>query len=215
VLWFQGRVKLMRGDFAGAQKYFDQVYFDLPGELAPKLALGLAAELAGHIDVAIKMYDLVSRTDPGFVSAAFGLSRCLIVKGERIAAVKALDRVPPSSSLYLRSRIDATRTLIREDHQPPNSIDLAQASALAESLPIEGADRFHLSGQILLTALGLLTSGKLQPDAKVKILGHPLNEIQVRLGLEQCFRSTARLLTGDARVELVDRANAVRPRTLF
>ena len=41
------------------------MYFDLPGELAPKLALGLAAEMAGNLDWRSKMYDLVSRTDPG------------------------------------------------------------------------------------------------------------------------------------------------------
>jgi hypothetical protein len=37
----------------------------------------------------------------------------------------------------------------------------------------------------------------------------------VRFGLEESFRSMARLLTGDARIELVDRANAVRPRTII
>jgi serine/threonine-protein kinase PknG len=215
VLWFQGRGRLIRGDAAGAQKFFDQVYFDLPGELAPKLALGLAAELAGHFDLALKMYDLVSRTDPAFVSAAFGLSRCLLLKGDRAAAVQALDRIPQSSSQYLRARIEAIRTLIRHDHQPPSNIDLAQASALAESLSLNGADRYRLAGQILTAALTLLTSGRLQPSAQVKILGRPLNETQLRFGLEECFRSTARLLAGEARIDLVDRANAVRPRTVF
>jgi serine/threonine-protein kinase PknG len=214
VLWFLGRTKLASGDAAAAQKHFDQVYFDLPGELAPKLALGLAAELAGSLDVAIKMYDLVSRTDPGFVSASFGLARCLLAKGDRSGAAKALDRVPQSSGLYLRSRIDAIRTLIRYDRQPPGHIDLAQASALAESLAIDGMDRFRLSSQIFSAALDLLTSGRLQPNAQVKILAAPLTETPLRFGLEQSFRSMARLLTGDARIDLVDRANAVRPRTI-
>jgi serine/threonine-protein kinase PknG len=215
VIWFQGRAKLVRGDAAGAQKFFDQVYFDLPGELAPKLAMGLASELAGHLDVAIKMYDLVSRTDPAFISATFGLARCLLMKGDRAAAVKALDRIPQSSSQYLRSRIEAARTLICHDHQPPTTIDLAQASALAESLSLNGDGRYRLSSQILAAALALLTTGKLQPSAQVKILGRPLNETQLRFGLEECFRSSARLTTGDARIDLVDRANAIRPRTIF
>jgi serine/threonine-protein kinase PknG len=215
VLWFLGRTKLASGDAAAAQKHFDQVYFDLPGELAPKLALGLAAELAGNLPVAIKMYDLVSRTDPGFVSAAFGLSRCLLATGDRSGAVKALDRVPQSSGLYLRSRIDATRTLIRSDHQPPERTELSQASTLAESLALDGMDRFRLRSQILSVALNLLLSGKLKPDTQVRIIGRPLQEAQVRFGLEESFRSMARLLAGEARIDLVDRANAVRPRTLF
>src|ERR1019366_288553 len=167
VLWFLGRNKLARGDAAAAQKHFDQVYFDLPGELAPKLALGLAAELAASLDVAIKMYDLVSLTDPGFVSAAFGMARCLLAKGDRSGAVKALDRVPQSSGLYLRSRIDAARTLIRYDKQPPEGTELAQASALAESLALEGMNRLRLSSQIQSAALDLLTTGRLQPNAQV------------------------------------------------
>ena len=215
VLWFLGRCKLAGGDATAAQKQFDQVYFDLPGELAPKLALGLAAEIAGNLDVAIKMYDLVSRTDPAFVTAAFGLSRCLLAKGDRSGAVKALDRVPQSSSLYLRSRIDATRTLIRYDHQPPESAELEQASLLAQSLTLDGMDRFRLDSQILSAALDLLSSGKLKPNNAANVLGRPLQEIALRGGLEQSFRSMARLLTGEARVDLVDRANAVRPRTLF
>ena len=215
VLWFLGRAKLASGDAPGAQKQFDQVYFDLPGELAPKLALGLAAELAGNLNVAIKMYDLVSRTDPAFVTAAFGLSRCLLAKRDRDGAVKALDRVPQSSGLYLRSRVDAARTLIRSDHQAPGRADLEQASALAESLSLDGMNRFRLTSQILSSALDLLSAGKLQPSAQVKVLGRPLKEAPLRSGLEESYRSMARLLTGDARIDLVDRANAVRPRTLF
>ena len=126
-----------------------------------------------------------------------------------------MDRVPQSSGLYLRSRIDATRTLIRSDHQPPNSIDLAQASALATGLSLDGMDRFRLNSQILSTALELVTSGKLKPSPQVQILGRPLQEAQLRFGLEESFRSLARLLTGDARIDLIDRANAVRPRTLI
>ena len=48
VLWYQGRRLLLQRSPSEAQKVFDQVYFDLPGELAPKLAFGLSAELANN-----------------------------------------------------------------------------------------------------------------------------------------------------------------------
>jgi serine/threonine-protein kinase PknG len=214
VLWFQGRVKLASGNAQAAQQHFDQVYFDLPGELAPKLALGLAAEVAGHIDVAIKMYDLVSRTDPGFVSAAFGLSRCLLAKGDRSGAVKALDRVPQSAGQYLRSRITTARTLICADHAPPGATELAQASALVDTLGLDTMSRNELSSSILSTALILLTKKQVKADSTVKIFGEPLQELRMRFGLEKSFRSMAQIATGEARVKLIDRANAVRPRTL-
>jgi serine/threonine-protein kinase PknG len=215
VLWFLGRLKLASGDAKAAQQHFDQVYFDLPGELAPKLALGLAAEMASNLDVAIKMYNLVSLTDPGFVSAAFGLSRSLLAKGDRSGAVKALDRVPQSAGLYLRSRVNAARTLISADHAPPGTTELAQASALVESLSLDAMNRHQLGSQILSTALVLLTSRKLKPDPTVRIFGEPLQELRIRFGLEKSFRSMAQLMTGDARINLVDRANAVRPRTII
>jgi serine/threonine-protein kinase PknG len=214
VLWFLGRVKLANGDAKAAQQHFDQVYFDLPGELAPKLALGLAAELSGNPDVAIKMYDLVSRTDPGFVSAAFGLSRCLLLKGDRSGAVKALDRVPQSAGQYLRARVNAARTLISTDHAPPGATELSQASALVESLTLDTLDKHRLSSQILTSALQLLSARKLQPDKTVRIFGEPLQETPLRFSLEKSFRTMAQLQTGEARINLVDRANAVRPRTL-
>jgi serine/threonine-protein kinase PknG len=215
VLWSLGRLKLARKDPKGAQAHFDQIYFDLPGELAPKLALGMAAELAGHTDIAIKMYDLVSRTDPGFVSAAFGLSRCLLVKGDRAGAVRALDRVPQSAGQYLRSRVNAARTLICADQAPPGSTELAQASALVESLSLDSMDKHRLNSQILSSALQLLVSRRIKPDHTVRLFGRPLQETQVRLGLEKSFRAMAQLETGKTRIDLVDQANAVRPRTLF
>ena len=215
VLWFRGRMKLAASDSAEARKHFDQVYFDLPGEMAPKLALGLAAEASGDLGVAIKMYDLVSRTDPGFVSAVFGLARCHYASGDRTAAVAALQRIPQSSASYLRSRIEAARLLIQRDHTAPGAGELAQASALAESLPLEGMSKFTLNSQILSAALEAVLSRAVKEDPTVKVLGSPLQEIGLRAGLENSLRAVARLSAGEERIRLVDRANQVRPRTLF
>ena len=47
-----------------------------------------------------------------------------------------------------------------------------------------------------------------------RILGCALTEKDLRLGLERCYRSLARLSSSaDQRIALVDRANAVRPVT--
>jgi serine/threonine-protein kinase PknG len=215
VLWLQGRMKLAEGQPAEARKHFDQVYFDLPGEVAPKLALGLAAELAGDLSVAIKMYDLVSRTDPGFVSAVFGLARCYHGSGDRKAAVAALDRIPPSSALYLRSRIEAARLLIRRDHAAPGAGELAEASSVAESLSLDGMSKFTLASQVLGAALDLVCSRAVKEDRAIQVLGSPLEEVRLRAGLEHSLRSMAHLATGEERIRLVDQANQVRPRTLI
>lgn len=215
IFWYRGRAFMAQGKVEEAQKAFDQVYFDLPGELAPKLALGLAAEQAQNYQLAIKMYDLVSHTDPGYVSAAFGLARCLCAIGERKSAVTALERVPATASLFMRSRVEIARTLINRDRSAPGTQELQAASAAIETLTLEGMDRYRLTKQVLETALNLLTSKQLKATADLMILGQPLQEIHLRKGLEKALRDMAHLATGNEKIRLVDEANKIRPRTLI
>ncbi len=215
VLWFEGRMRLIEGKPAEARKLFDQVYFDLPGELAPKLALALACELGGDLAVAAKIYDLVAHTDPGHVSAVFGLARCLAAQHDRKAAVAALHRIPPSSALYLRSRIAATRLLVAHDGTAPLVDDLAAAAALAESLTLQEVNRFTLSSQIYSAAVEQVGTPGLAAGKSAKLFGEPMEERPLRLGLERSLRSLARFMEGEERIRLVDQANQVRPRTLI
>ena len=215
VLWYKGRSFMAQDKAQEAQAAFDQVYFDLPGELAPKLALGLAAEQAGNYQLAIKMYDLVSRTDPSYTSAAFGLARCLCATGNRNDAVAALERVPQTSNLFTRSRVEIARTLINTERSAPGMKELKDASVAIEALALEGMDRYRLTKQVLETALDLVTSKTLTPVSSIAILGQPLEEVHLRKGLEKALRSMAHLVSGDEKIRLVDEANQVRPRTLF
>jgi serine/threonine-protein kinase PknG len=58
-----------------------------------------------------------------------------------------------------------------------------------------------------------LPEHRLPPAAQV--LGHRLTERGLRFGLEKAYRAMAQLAhDSDSRIALVDRANAVRPRTL-
>jgi serine/threonine-protein kinase PknG len=215
VLWYKGRSFMAQDKAQEAQAAFDQVYFDLPGELAPKLALGLAAEQAGNYQLAIKMYDLVSRTDPSYTSAAFGLARCLCATGNRNDAVAALERVPQTSNLFTRSRVEIARTLINTERSAPGMKELKDASVAIEALALEGMDRYRLTKQVLETALDLVTSKTLTPVSSIAILGQPLEEVHLRKGLEKALRSMAHLVSGNEKIRLVDEANQVRPRTLF
>ena len=56
-------------------------------------------------------YEIVSRTDPGFTAAAFGLARCRLAAGERAGALTAYDRIPDSSSAYLEAQTARIRCL--------------------------------------------------------------------------------------------------------
>lgn len=215
VLWYRGRSFLAQGKAKEAQAAFDQVYFDLPGELAPKLALGLAAELSGNHALAIQMFDTVSRTDPAYASAAFGLARCLAATGDRKGAVAGLGRIPAASSLYTRARVESARALIGANHSSPGPDELKSASDAIEALSLEGLDRYRLAKQMLGTALELVTSKAIVPAPDVKVLGTPLQENKLRAGLERALRGMAHLSSGHEKILLVDEANRVRPRTLF
>ena len=215
VLWYRGRSLMAQSKFKEAQLLFDQVYFDLPGELAPKLALALSAERAKNYPLAIKMYDLVSRTDHSYVSAAFGLARCLSATGDRLGAVAALERVPPSSSLFTRSRVEVARTLINRDRTAPGASELKAASVAIEALTLDGVERHRLTQQVLETALHLMTTKAVSPASTIAILGQPLEEPKIRKGLEKALRDLAHLATGDEKIRLVDEANQVRPRSLL
>src|SRR5262249_24061573 len=70
ITWYEGLRELASGQPRNAQAAFDAVYDALPGELAPQLALGFAAEAAGHQAAAARYFDRVWMVDRSYVSAA-------------------------------------------------------------------------------------------------------------------------------------------------
>ena len=94
LLWYSAQCALLEGEFDKAAADFDTVLATLPGELAPKLALAATAELRGAREDAQRYYEMVWRTDHGYVSAAFGLARQRALAGDRVGAVAALDEIP-------------------------------------------------------------------------------------------------------------------------
>ena len=77
-----GLVALAAGDHAGAISAFNSVYGQLPGELAPKLALARACELGGEAEIAAQMYAQCAKTDAAYVAPAqFGLARLAATAG--------------------------------------------------------------------------------------------------------------------------------------
>jgi serine/threonine-protein kinase PknG len=213
--WYRGRWHLAQGQAELGQKAFDQVYFDLPGELAPKLGFAMAAEQAGNFEIASHMYDRVARTDPGFGSACFGLARCLAAGGDRKGAIAALERIPKTSNLHTRSRVEAARALLGKSRSAPSVDELTSASAAIEATSLSGIERHRVTLMVLDAALELVTSRALTPNPSTRVLGWPLEEHGLRTGLEQAFRAMAKLMDGEMKVQLVDRANQVRPRTLL
>ncbi|MFI9040972.1 tetratricopeptide repeat protein [Streptomyces sp. NPDC053726] len=231
VVWYRGITSLVTGDNENAALSFDAVYDAFPGEPAPKLALGICAEVLGQLDNAAEYYRLVWTTDPSFVSAAFGLARVQIAAGDRAGSVRTLESVPEASIHYTAARVAAVRARLRgRAPDEPLIVDLMAASAQVSGLAGFGLDavrREQLSTEVLGTALDWVLSGSPtarssapQPHAPAgspgarTLLGSELDERGLRFGLERSYRMLARLAEpGDERIELVERANRFRPRT--
>lgn len=231
VVWYRGIASLVTGDNENAALSFDAVYDAFPGEPAPKLALGVCAEVLGQLDNAAEYYRLVWATDPSFVSAAFGLARVQIAAGDRAGAVRSLESVPEASIHFTAARVAAVRARLRERApDEPLIADLLAASAQVSGLAGLGLDavrREQLSTEVLGTALDWVLSGSPAPRSPAPqppvsggaqgpgtLLGSELNERGLRFGLERSYRMLARLAEpGAERIELVERANRFRPRT--
>ncbi|TDD25422.1 serine/threonine protein kinase [Actinomadura sp. KC06] len=218
VNWYRAVGLLAQGRVAEAEPWFDHLYGLLPGEAAPKLALAYCRERTAPHE-AVRLYDMVWRTDQSYINAAFGLARVHLAAGDRAAAVAALDSVPKISIRYLPAQVAAVATAVRG--RAPAELTAAELVAAGDrltALDLDGERRDRLAAEVLEAALDWLLDG---PGAAGgarggSVLGTPLAEPQLRRLLEATYRELARRTRDrDECRRLVDSANAVRPRTLL
>jgi serine/threonine-protein kinase PknG len=216
VWWWEGVLDLVDGDCKEACVAFDKVASELPGELAPLLALSTAEETRGDDAPAATRYDLVSATDPDFASAALGLARTRQKVNDRHGAAAALQRVPAKSSAYQAAQAKLCGGLCEDGPAgSPTVDDLVAASAALDHVTGDPALLAALTREILTAALSLVARHP-AAGAEVEVAGVPLDEHSLRLGLERVCRALAKLSSTDVqRFALVDQANAFRPKTLL
>ncbi|TVZ03232.1 serine/threonine protein kinase [Trebonia kvetii] len=219
ITWYWGLHELAGGRPDRTLAAFSAVYDELPGELAPKVALGFAAEAAGDPAIARRYFQLVWTIDRSHVSAGFGLARACLAAGDRAGAVGAVAAVPETSSHYAAAQISAVRLLVTGGAGQSDT-ELRQADLRLGRLSLDDNDprRHQLGVEILRAALDWVAAvpdgarrGGGQPAGE-RILGCEPNERALRFGLERGYRALANLIP-ERRVELVDMANSVRPRT--
>ncbi|QEM28466.1 protein kinase [Rhodococcus qingshengii] len=225
--WYRGLAALQLDRFEPAFSHFEAVLTALPGEAAPKLALAATAELIlQHWEsddpdqwcrFSEKYYRTVWRTERNYVSAAFGLARQLADHGNKKAAIAALDEVPTSSRHYNVARMSSALTML--SGVPIAELDestLREAARRVRALPAEESRSLQMRTLVLGTALDWIRYGNRSHTELEPILDLPFTEQGLRTGAEACLRALARATTSRThRYALVDRANAVRPRSNF
>jgi serine/threonine-protein kinase PknG len=217
--WWRGVLALRSGKASQAAESFQKVVFEVPGELAPKLAFALASEKAGNHVAAAANYEIVAATDPQYISATTGLIRSLSALGNRAGALTVAKRIPETSVFHDNVQLALVSSLMELRRQPDgtatlDAVDLDRASALVSTLSLTPEASNNLRVQYLGEVLAELETQALKPDAAKKVFGVALTDSDIRLGLEDSLRQLARSAPSSAqRIALVDRANAVRPRT--
>jgi serine/threonine-protein kinase PknG len=210
----------------------------LAAEAAARAESGSAAATAAgppELHRAARLFRVVWTVDRSYVSAALGLARVRLATGDLVGAVEVLAEVPETSSYYLTAQIAAVRARISDPARLAQA-DLQEAGRRLERLRLDTQRQESLAVEILAVALGWVTSGPAGAGATAgagsgppgrggtgsgtadgeRLLDCDLNERGLRFGLEKSYRALARLASRDERrIELVDLANDVRPRTRF
>jgi len=119
--------------------------------------------------------------------------------------------VPDSSSAYVAAQLAAVEVMLSGRFGGvPGEDDLRSAAARVEGLHLDAATAQRVRTRLFEEAVELAPNGAGGPP----LLECAWNERALRLALEASLRASARLASDRAqRVVLVDRANAVRPRT--
>lgn len=208
-VWVQGLAALAEGRNDDAVQAFNAVYGQLPGELAPKLALARACEITGRLDTAASLYEVCAQTDAAYSSIGLlGLARMARLKGDVPAALTALERVPPTSRLFGEAKIRRAGALLERAVAPAlgqTRPDQARADDLRQAL-----DEHEAAGALPIEHLAF----------RNEVLRHLVSLTpgapKLRTDLEASLRAQARLApTFQERVALVDEANRVRNKSLF
>ncbi|GGP87774.1 serine/threonine-protein kinase [Streptomyces roseolilacinus] len=216
--WHRGLLRLAEGQVRAAEEEFAAVYAALPGEWAPKLALGYCAEYLDADEQRTRdYYEAVWQRDRTQGSAAFGLVRVHLRRGDRRGAVAVLDEVPTTSRHHDAARVAAVRVLAgRLPGGGPTAADLrGAADRLAESARTgeDAAARARLVTEVRENALACRPPGGWG-------IGFPAGEV---LGPEDSVPALSGLLSrslraladqahdGDLRGDLLDRSYAVLP----
>jgi serine/threonine-protein kinase PknG len=210
-VWMQGRLYLAQQQYEEAYVNFDAVYSEVPGELAPKLALAIASELKGDLDTAIRYYELTSSNDRSYVTAIFGLARTLKAR-DAGAAIDAYERVSPLSIAYTPALTAKVRAILAND---PDEEGFNLASETLARINSRNLEMHRLRAELLLKALEQLASKRLVASEKT-LLGVKLTDLALRSQAEIELRECGRYAqSSEDKFAYIDQANAVRCFTTF
>jgi serine/threonine-protein kinase PknG len=197
-LWISGLAAMASSNYSQAQAAFNSVYGQLPGELAPKLALALACEQSEPA-LAERLYLTCAGADANYASAAaFGVARVRARAGRWRETVEALELVPATSRGYGEAQRLRAHFLVT--NVEPDNLDAALKTL--DQANFDKATKTSYEAALLEKALAA-NPRSAQASA-------------LRQRLEAAWRELAAASSDPAqRAQYVDKANAIRPWSLL
>jgi serine/threonine-protein kinase PknG len=186
--WLRAQYLLTQNRGKEARDCFEQVYFAMPGELAPRLAMGFAAEMANDLEQALPYYDRVGRVDPGMITAHFGAARCHARLGQLKEGVVALDRVPENHALHVPTQLAIGQLLLLYPDQLNIGL-LKRAEAAMKVALQQGGQAFQVAGRLF--ELALASKATLGWPMQENFLDHAFDDAGLRAGAEENYRKAA------------------------
>jgi serine/threonine-protein kinase PknG len=93
---------------------------------------------------------------------------------------------------------------------------LDRAAQTIESISTEGGVLHQLAAKLLSCAVWMIALGRIKANRSRVLLGNPVEQYELRTGAESEYRKAAKYAADTSeKLSLVDRANAIRPVTLF
>ena len=235
--WHRGLLALGRDRAEESRRHFDQVFAAIPGEYAPKLALGYCAERLGRWQEALTFYEAVRLRNPSLGSAAFGAARARLALGGAQVwddAVRALDAVPQHSRHRTSARTAAVRVgveHVRTAGRPDEAAELLREvlTRLARLFHAHGLTdeqaRVRMTAEVWEAVRNALDRGAIGAGDLAGLaagadtrLGLPSDGSGLRRDLSRLYLTLAHQAARSASPEdgavaetLLDRAYAVRP----
>ncbi|MFP1626408.1 tetratricopeptide repeat protein [Streptomyces sp. 5K101] len=203
--WHQGLIDLASGRTADAWRRFDAVYRAIPGEYAPKLALGYCheklavappgddeppklprppADREQNVAQAKKFYEAVLQRNHAMGAAAFGLARIHLAQDEWQKACAYLDSVPPDSRHRTAARTAVVR--IHVNRRSPVDAYAALHRLTNDEGLTDGPAQDRIRTELLAMLLGLVEEageeageepGSGGPLERLKAAGFPETQV--------------------------------------
>jgi serine/threonine-protein kinase PknG len=213
--WYRGLGDLAAGRLTQAWVSFAEIRDLLPGELAPKLALAVCAELLEAPALARHYYETVWRAGRGYVGAAFGVARTYAAEpgeGSTDDAIEVLESIPESLRHQATARMEALT--LRLQRPGLSEAGLHEAADRLQKLGLQGEQALRQRIKLWGAARDWLTAGGVPAGTARPLLGVPLAPDALGRALEGAYLGLRRFVPDRRdRVDLVRRAHAVRPRT--